>query len=222
MEGQYHRNRHRPFHLYGGHTYFVTGRWYGGKRYMRSDVRKEVWKAMFRESIKRFHIRLYSWVLLDNHYHILFSLPQAIDVANDSTETDFVLAQSVTPRTEKARSDEMSEENFVTLDGKYTLVEFIRKLHKDSARSYNKQDNTPGRKVWYQYWDYCIRNKADFWKHFNYIVKNPFKHGLVDSLSEAYTYPFSSNPVWLNRFGVDGLWESFVRYPVAEVFSNDE
>jgi len=39
------------------------------------------------------------------------------------------------------------------------LREFIRKLHSKTAREINKLDQVSGRKVWYQYWDKCIRDE---------------------------------------------------------------
>lgn len=96
---------------------------------------------------------------------------------------------------------------------------FVNNLHSNSARLINKKYNLSGRKIWYQYWDYCIRtkkNKKDFWSHFNYIIQNPLKHHLVRTLREAYDYQYSSNPVWLDRFGEDGLSESFVKFPVKD------
>jgi hypothetical protein len=101
---------------------------------------------------------------------------------------------------------------------KRKLVKFVMKLHSLTSKICYEIDKTPCRKIWYQYWDYSIRIKADFWKHFNYIIKNPFKHKLVSSLENVFYYKYSSNPIWLERFGIGGLNQSFVRYPVSEVF----
>jgi len=147
-----------------------------------------------RELAKEMHIVLFAYVVLENHYHVLFSLYSQDELA------------FVTPK-ERSKGDNKGEK----------MVRFIRRLHTITAKKLNDEDHMRGRTVWYQYWDYCVRNKADFWSHFNYIIKNPHKHGLVESLDEAYSYIYSSNPVWLKRFGKDGLWESFVRYPVKEV-----
>ncbi len=217
------RNLHRPHHIYGGHTYFLTARCWEGKKYFEKEYKKILWQNVFRQSIERFSIRMYAWVLLDNHYHILFSLPQSINKKYMPTGTDFAVAQSVIPiRREnisyKEWNDEMSAANFVPKQEKHVLTEFVRKLHKDSSRELNKLDQTPGRKIWYQYHDYCIRNITDFWKHFNYILKNPFKHRLVASLQNSFMYKYSSNPTWLERFGNDGIHEGFCKYPVQEVF----
>ncbi|MBU2542869.1 hypothetical protein KJ785_04905 [Patescibacteria group bacterium] len=123
------------------------------------------------------------------------------------------------------RSDKISQSEFChegNKDSKYFLVEFVRKLHKDTSRELNKIDITPGRKVWHQYWDYCIRNETDFWKHFNYILKNPLKHKLAKNIEESFIYKFSSNPIWLERFSFDGLVEGLVKYKVKEVWYDEE
>ncbi|MFA4831496.1 MAG: hypothetical protein WC618_05025 [Patescibacteria group bacterium] len=257
------RNVHRPFHLYEGHTYFVTGKCYENKPYFERNECKAVFKKILEEARTRFKIRLFSWVVLHNHYHLMFALsrpwdeapvsvgahdnvtdfaprgtqsvipPKSVtDFAPRGTQsvippksvTDFVPrgTQSVIPPKSVTDFAPRGTQSVIPLkngginDLKYCFVEFIRKLHKDTSRKINQLDFTPGRKIWRQYWDYCIRSKPDFWFHFNYIIKNPLKHGLVSSLNEAYYYPYSSNPIWLERFGHEGLWESFVRYPARE------
>jgi hypothetical protein len=218
------RNKHRPFHIYDGHTYFVTGRCYKKRLYLERDECKGIFKSLLEKARKRFDIHLFSWVVLRNHYHLMFALPQRWDdEANSAKETagaitDFVSreTQSVIPRFPNERNDTLSlaakcvTHNSVTDfsisladqstdDLKYPLVEFIRKLHKDTSRKINKLDSTPGRKVWHQYWE----------------------HSLVPTLNKAYYYSYSSNPIWLERFGHDGLWDSFVRYPVREEMQKD-
>jgi len=222
-------NVHRPFHLYDGHTYFLTGRCYKGTDYFYNDERKEMFQKVLKESIERFDIKLFSWVLLDNHYHILFSIyvpdeflsVQFVNPNKDEISKSKSCYSNKNYPNKDERNDEMSSNEFRQTLQKKKIIEFVRKLHKDTARFINKIDKTPGRQIWYQYFDYCLRNKADFWKHFNYIIKNPFKHGLVKSLEEAFHYKYSSNPVWLKRFGVEGINESFIKYSVEEVFLKD-
>ena len=206
------RNVHRPFHLYEGHTYFVTGKCYENKPYFERNECKAVFKKILEEARTRFKIRLFSWVVLHNHYHLMFALSRPWDEAPVSVGAH----DNVTDFAPRGTQSVIPLKNGGINDLKYCFVEFIRKLHKDTSRKINQLDFTPGRKIWRQYWDYCIRSKPDFWFHFNYIIKNPLKHGLVSSLNEAYYYPYSSNPIWLERFGHEGLWESFVRYPARE------
>ncbi|MFA6427462.1 MAG: transposase [Candidatus Magasanikbacteria bacterium] len=205
-------NRHRPFHLYvDGWCYFVTARCLDGVDYFKTDERKELFKMCLKKSSERFGIKIYAWVVVNNHYHLMCHLPnkhERLDTLSpeakcvNTREADtFCSAQCVNPE---------------IYDARYSLVEFTKKLHRDTSRLINKEDNIKSRQVWYQYWDYCIRNQADFWRHFNYIVQNPLKHGLAKTLYEAFEYPHSSNFIWLKRFGRDGMWESFVHYPVRD------
>ena len=109
MEGKLYsknRNTHRPFHLYSGSVYFLTGRCYEGKAYFKQVCAKQIFEKVLKQACERFEIKLFAWILLDNHYHLLFQLP---------TSTDFATRQSVTPHSLKnKRSDELSEAKFVT------------------------------------------------------------------------------------------------------------
>ena len=44
-----------------------------------------------------------------------------------------------------------------------------------------------GRKVWWNYWDTCIRSESDYYTRLRYVFWNPVKHGLV-SAPEEYTF----------------------------------
>jgi putative transposase len=43
-----------------------------------------------------------------------------------------------------------------------TLSKFVGSYHKYLARLWNIDDNQPGRKVWWNYWDRCIRSEIDY------------------------------------------------------------
>ena len=196
-------NVHRPFHLYDGHTYFLTGRCYKAVNYFYNDERKEMFQNKLGEISKELNIGIFAWVILNNHYYLIFRLDKTSGVTSASLSSD--------------KQDKLA----LVTPHQRKLVKFVTKLHSIISKMCNEMDQTPGRQIWYQYFDYCIRNKADFWKHFNYIIKNPFKHGLVKSLEEAFYYKYSSNSVWFKRFGVEGVNESFIKYPVEEVFLKD-
>jgi len=70
-----------------------------------------------------------------------------------------------------------------------SLSKFIGSYHKLTSRLWNDEDNSSGRKVWWNYWDTCIRTEKDYYNRLKYIFWNPVKHGLVEN-PEAY--PFSS------------------------------
>ena len=64
------------------------------------------------------------------------------------------------------------------------LPRFIGRLHTKTATFVNREDHTPGRQVWRQYWDTLIRSEGDFWCRVNYMWWNPVKHGFCESPEE--------------------------------------
>jgi len=107
-----------------------------------------------------------------------------------------------------------------TLLGKF-LPKIMATIHGKSAIEINKIDKKSGRKIWYQYWDYCIRNERDYWKHFNYTHSNPIKHGYVNTMKDLSTYQFSSFHYWLRKNGEGWIYDCFRRYPILD-FTRDE
>lgn len=81
------------------------------------------------------------------------------------------------------------------------LPKLIASLHQFTARQWNIDDNQPGRKVWWNYWDTCIRSEKDFEKRLNYVFWNPVKHGLV-SLPDEYEFSsyrdFMAKPIYIS------------------------
>jgi len=77
-----------------------------------------------------------------------------------------------------------------------SLSKFTASYHKFTSRKWNDEENTPGRKVWWNYWDTCIRTEKDYYNRLKYIFWNPVKHGIVKNLED---YPFSSYQDFLNQ-----------------------
>jgi putative transposase len=70
-----------------------------------------------------------------------------------------------------------------------TLPALIRNLHARSAKALNKADGTPGRRVWFQYWDTLLTYERSYYARLNYVHQNPVKHNLV---RQAEAYPWCS------------------------------
>jgi len=124
------------------------------------------------------------------------------------------------------------------------IWKFIKRLHGDSAIHLNKLDNTPGRQVWYQYWDRFPRNERDFWGYFNYTHINPIKHGCVrvsdgvlvvegervkiapghalDVHQRLAQYPHSSYQYYLREHGEEFLTDAWMRYPIPDYLEHDD
>jgi putative transposase len=120
---------------------------------------------------------------------------------------------------------------------------FIKRLHGHSAIDLNKLDTTPGRKVWYQYWDRCPRNEEEFWAYFNYVHVNPIKHGYVNPaynefekaqdrtpigpddalgiLQYLQSYPYSSFHYYLRMYGAEFLTDALVSHPLPDYSESD-
>jgi len=69
----------------------------------------------------------------------------------------------------------------------------IGSFHGRSARFWNKEDNAPGRKVWFNCFDREMKSSRHFWASVNYISHNAVKHGYVQkwqdwAFSSAHNY----------------------------------
>ena len=70
-----------------------------------------------------------------------------------------------------------------------TLKSTIKRLHSKTAVEINGLDQTPGRQVWFQYWDTCLTYERSYLARLNYVNKKPVHHGLVPI---AALYPYCS------------------------------
>lgn len=69
---------HHPHHVYLDDAwYFVTASTVAHRRYFHSDAAKEIWRDKLKSLVSEFSLKLSAWVILDNHYHLLFKNPQA-------------------------------------------------------------------------------------------------------------------------------------------------
>jgi len=107
----------------------------------------------------------------------------------------------------------------IKLKDAFLLPTLIQAIHSKSAISINKIDKQPGRKVWYDYWDECIRNEKDFYDKLNYIHLNPVKHGYVDDPSK---YKFSSYYSYFQEKGEDGLKVLVRNHPIERLEAGDD
>jgi len=78
----------------------------------------------------------------------------------------------------------------------FSLKALIQGVHSINAKFVNRMDGTPGRKVWYNYWDSCIQTERAYHARMRYIMMNPVKHGLVENPED---YGFSSYPYFFEN-----------------------
>lgn len=89
------------------------------------------------------------------------------------------------------------------------LTQIMRSVHSRTAREI-KPATDCRLPVWWNFWDYCPRNEADYYVRLNYLFNNPAKHGYVTDLND---YPFSSFHQTLEQEGRAALSAQFTNYP---------
>lgn len=170
---------HRPPHLYVDDSwYFVTVSTVGGAHILVTDEHLNLWVVTFKELAREFKIKLAAWVILENHYHLLFMPNMGSELGN-----------------------------------------FMKRLNGGTSRKLNMLDQSPGRAVWYSYWDRCMRDENDFWIRFNYIHYNPVKHGYVENPED---WEFSSYRFYLQNDKNEWLDEVLSNFPVSDLLDDDK
>jgi len=110
-------------------------------------------------------------------------------------------------------------DDWVVLDNHYHLLgqsrlgtdlpRLMKYLHGQSAL-WLHEANACALPVWWNYWDYCPRDEADYRVRQNYLHYNPVRHGYV---ADLHRYPHSSFPDLLERQGREALAARFRAHP---------
>lgn len=99
-----------------------------------------------------------------------------------------------------------------------TLRKFLGKLHMKTAQAVNILDGTPGRKVWYQFWDSHITFENSYWPRLRYVQENAVRHGLVLVASE---YPWCSAG-WFERTAEGAVKKRLASYKMDQLDIPDD
>jgi putative transposase len=99
-----------------------------------------------------------------------------------------------------------------------TLKSLIQALHSISGKFVNRIDGSPGRQVWYNYWDSCITHESSYLARMHYVNLNPVKHGLVQ---RAEDYSFCSYRWLLDTADVD-LRDRIFAQPIDRIQVRDD
>ncbi len=101
---------------------------------------------------------------------------------------------------------------FKTGAGKW-LPRFLGNIKGRSSCKLNRLEGKMGRRVWFQYWDVCIRDKSDFYTRLNYIHYNCVKHGYTQKMSE---YKWTSFHSFVEKYGVEWVNSCLKEYPIVD------
>jgi len=98
------------------------------------------------------------------------------------------------------------------------LSTLIRQIHSITGIQLNKWDRTPGRQVWFNYWDSCITYEKSYLARLHYVHMNPIKHGLTNN---AHDYPYCSHR-WFMEHSDDGLKKHVFDQPIDRLKIRDD
>lgn len=87
-----------------------------------------------------------------------------------------------------------------------------------TAKELNKQDDKPGRKVWYQFRENRITFEKSYLARLHYIHYNPAKHGIVP-LAENYKWCSAS---WFARSAPPALVTTVKNFKTSRLDASEE
>jgi len=196
--------RHRPPHIYRGNTfYFVTCSTREKRQFFNTEAKRNLLRDILKEKTVRFNVRLTAWVILGNHYHLLFHVP--------SKETLSSFIGQINGRSSRE----------------------INRLDGVSGRSiwYNYWDRCPrNEKDFYSFFNYIHINPL---KHGAvHLPANTLRvqgenlcldAGRTASFHEVLAkYTHSSYPFYLRKYGELGLTHVWMDYPIPVNVEGDK
>jgi putative transposase len=103
-------------------------------------------------------------------------------------------------------------------DDASNLSAMLSVLHVRTAEWVNRLDRTPGRQVWFNFWDTRLTYQRSYLARLNYVHQNAVKHGLV---RVANQYPWCSAG-WFERAASPAMVKSIYRFKLDRVRVRDD
>jgi len=101
----------------------------------------------------------------------------------------------------------------VTAPDLKNFMSALGKLHGRTSYDWNGEEQTRGRKVWFNAMDRSMRSGGHYWATVNYIHHNGVHHGYAATWQE---WPFSSVRAYLETVGRDEATRFWRKYPVLD------
>ena len=99
-----------------------------------------------------------------------------------------------------------------------SLRSFLRHLHSITAIEANKLDGTPGRRVWFEFWETRITFPRSYLSRLNYVHQNAVRHGLVRVPAQ---YPWCSAG-WFERTATRSFHQTVSAFKVDRLNIPDD
>ena len=99
-----------------------------------------------------------------------------------------------------------------------TLRTLVSELHRETSTALNEADHTPGRRVWFQYWETRLTYQRSYLARLSYVHRNAVHHRLV---REPSLYPWCSAG-WLERKANASFYRTVMRFGIERLKVPDE
>ncbi len=99
-----------------------------------------------------------------------------------------------------------------------SLSHMLGVLHARTAAWVNRLDQTPGRKVWYNFWDTKLTYQKSYLARLNYVHQNAVKHGLVP-VANQYRW---CSARWFEGIASPAVVRSRYRFKIDALNVSDE
>jgi putative transposase len=93
------------------------------------------------------------------------------------------------------------------------LLAALGKLHGHSSFSWNGEEGTRGRKVFFRAAERTMRSERHYWATLNYVHHNPVRHGYVEKWTD---WPWSSAAEFLAQTGKEEAKRIWREYPLGD------
>jgi len=99
-----------------------------------------------------------------------------------------------------------------------TLTALSRHLHSVTSIQANRWQRTPGRKVWFQYWETALTYPESYYARLSYVHRNAVHHGIV---REPSLYPWCSAG-WFQRRAATSFYKRIMAMKIDRVKVEDD
>jgi putative transposase len=99
-----------------------------------------------------------------------------------------------------------------------SLSPMLGSLHSKLSLWLNRLDRTPGRSVWYNYWETRLTYQKSYLARLNYVHQNPVKHGLVP-VANQYRW---CSAAWFERTASPAMVKAIYRFKVDSIHVDDD
>jgi putative transposase len=99
-----------------------------------------------------------------------------------------------------------------------TLRTFVSELHTETSTAVNEAERTPGRQVWFQYWETRLTYQRSYLARLSYVHRNAVHHRLV---REPSLYPWCSAG-WFERGANASFYKTIMRFGIERLKVPDD